>query len=185
MVFNSFRKQAQLQPSNEFKCISNFIGFLWDYLHIEAKPKPRTSAEGDLPDSSSIWMKRMTSFRCCTFLQVFGHSVEGQQCHGSIQLSLSNEDHISVTAIYRDQVLLGKMTLGYELPCLTSHLRFLKSWTPVDLVSDVPFLSSCANETNNLSPASFLPTPTPSGSQLWKGTKLSSPAKGTSSGAFR
>lgn len=54
MVSNLFRKQAQLQPSKEFKCTSNLIELLWDYLHIEAKPKPRNSAEGDLPDSSSI-----------------------------------------------------------------------------------------------------------------------------------
>lgn len=74
-------------------------------------------------------------------------------------MGLSNEEHLSMTTICGDQVLLGKMILGPELPCLPGHLRFLKSQTPVDLVSDVTFLSSCANKTIKVSPASFLPPP--------------------------
>ncbi|KAF4787668.1 hypothetical protein TURU_168061 [Turdus rufiventris] len=47
--------------------------------------------------------------------------------------------------------------------------------TPVDLVSDVPFPSSCANHIIKLSPASFLPPPP---------SQAPSSAKGASSGAF-
>lgn len=54
IVSNLFGKQAWLQPCKEFKCTRNLIGLLWDYLHMEAKPKPRNSAEGDPQDSSSI-----------------------------------------------------------------------------------------------------------------------------------
>lgn len=35
MVSNLFSKWAWLQPSKEFKCISDLVGLLWDYLHIE------------------------------------------------------------------------------------------------------------------------------------------------------
>lgn len=67
------------------------------------------------------------------------------------------------------------MTLDHELPCLPGHLEFLKSQTPVDFVSGVLFLSSCAKKPLQLSPASFLPPPP---------SQAPSSAKGTSNGAF-